>query len=458
MFRLQFGPRAIVAPDILESPWLSLIVGLAVIATCFSSTSTAAESNAVAASAIASTESDWPQFRGPRRDGVSDERGLLSFWPEEGPKLLWKTAGVGRGFSSPIIGDGRLYITGDFGEELRVLAFDLRGKPLWQAKNGLAWLNQYQGARASVTYSAGRIYHHNAHGRLACFDAASGKELWSVDLLSRFRGENITWGLSESVLVDERAVYATAGGRDALLVAFDKKSGDILWRSEPLFDSTNKQSLENASYASPILIRFAGRRLLVGCSLQHLYCADAETGKIQWTKRRETSYSVLAMSPTLVGDALFMSAPFGPPGALYRLVTPSTPDAAIGVSDVWTTPLDTAQGGVVHADGRLFGCYYPRGGGWAALNPATGKVLYEARDLVKGAAVYADGHLYALCEDGWMLLLHPTDTKFETKGRFRLATARDRDAWAHPVIHDGRLYLRYHDMLSCYDIRSTMAQ
>lgn len=406
---------------------------------------------------IASAEKGWPQFRGPRRDGVSDERGLLRTWPEGGPKLLWTATGTGRGFSSPIVAGGRLFVTGDFGEELRILAYDLEGKPLWQAKNGASWLNQYQGARASVTYSAGRVYQQNAHGRLACFDAANGSEVWSFNVLERFKGENITWGLSECLLVDERAVYVTPGGRDALIVALDKRNGDILWRSEARLDAGSNGVAEGAGYAAPIMVRFAGRRLIVGCSAKTLFCVDADSGVVQWTRPRPTSYSVLAMSPVLVGEAVFMSAPFGPPGALHRLVPPKQAGDSVGVDDVWSAALDTAQGGVVLADGRLYGSYYPRRGGWAALDAATGAVLYENRDLVKGAALYADARLYALCEDGWMLLLEPTATAFEERGRFRLANARDRDAWAHPVIHDGKLYLRYHDTLTCYDIRAMQA-
>ncbi|MBI4625383.1 MAG: PQQ-binding-like beta-propeller repeat protein [Verrucomicrobia bacterium] len=435
---------------------LRLCLGLALaFAIPVSSNAAAAEVSPTTASLIAAPEVGWPQFRGPRRDGISDERGLLQSWPEGGPRMLWSATGAGRGYSSPIVAGGRLYITGDFGEELRILAFDLQGKPLWHATNGSSWLNQHLGARASVTYSAERIFHQNAHGRVACFDAASGKELWSVDLLARFRGENITWGLSECLLVDERAVFATAGGRDALLVALDKRTGEVLWRSEALIDPEDNASPQNAGYASPILVRFAGRRLLIGCSSRHLYCADADSGKIQWTQRRPTSYSVLAMMPVLVGDAVFMSAPLGPPGRLYRLLAPALPGGTVGVEETWTTDLDTAQGGVVHVAGRLFGSYYPSRRGWAALDATTGKVVYEAPDLVKGAALHADKRLYALSEDGWMLLLHPAAAQFEVKGRFRLATARDRDAWAHPVIHDGRLYLRYHDNVQCHDIRAT---
>lgn len=406
------------------------------------------------AALIASTEPGWPQFRGPRRDGVSDERGLLPTWPEAGPKELWSAKGVGRGFSAPIIADGRLFLAGDFAEEVHVLAFDLQGKPLWQSPNGRSWMKQYPGARASVTYSAGRVYHYSGQGRLACFEAASGREVWAVDVLTRFRGENLTWGLSECVVVDGGAVYVTAGGKDALIVAFDQMTGAVRWQSEPLFDQEGDGSLETAGYGSPILVQFAGRRLLIGCTLRYLICTDADTGKLQWKQRRPTSYSVQAMMPVLVGDAVFMSAPYGPPGRLYRLLAPSTPGGDIGVEETWSTKLDTCQGGVVHVAGRLYGSYYPGRKGWAALDATTGEVLYETADFVKGAVLAADQRLYALSEDGWMLLLQPGASQFEVKGKFRLAEARARDAWAHPVIHDGRLYLRYHDTLWCYEVRA----
>lgn len=441
-----------------ESSPLRTCVALLVIGAALPAVSIAANTGSTAATAtlIASAEPGWPQFRGPRRDGVSDERGLLGTWPEAGPKLIWSVKGVGKGFSSPTFGDGRLYITGDFNADLYLLAYDLQGKLLWRAKNGDAWLNQYQGARAAVTYHSGKLYHENAHGRVACFDAATGKELWSVSLLERFGGENITWGLSECLIVDDRAVYATAGGRDALLVALDRNSGELLWKSEPLIDAGTK-TIENAGYAPPILVSFAGRRLLIGCSLRHLYCADADTGKLQWTRPRPTSYSVLASSPVLVGDGVFMTAPFGPPGALHRLIAPARRGDKVGVEDAWTTTLDTCQGGLVYAAGKLLGAGYPRNAGWSALDARTGKTLYDLTDAAKGAGLYADGRLYALSVDGWMWLLEPTDTKFEIRGKFRLANARDRDAWAHPVILDGRLYLRYHDTLSCYDVRAAGA-
>jgi outer membrane protein assembly factor BamB len=404
---------------------------------------------------VASPEPGWPQFRGPRRDGISEEKGLLPAWPEGGPPRVWTATGLGRGFSSPIIAGGRIFVTGDFGEEVRVLALDLAGQPLWSAGNGPSWLNQYQGARASVAQAGGRVYHQSAHGRVACFEAASGRPLWTVDLLAQFGGGNITWGLSECLLVEDGVVYATAGGREALLVALDARTGEVRWRSAPLRDTGGDGEVENAGYVSPVRVDFAGRRLLIGCSLRHLYAADADTGAIQWTRRLPTSYSVLAMMPVVVGDAVFMTAPFGPPGRLYHLVAPARPGEPVGVRDGWTTQLDTCQGGVVHVGGRLYGSYYPARKGWAALDAATGEVLYEAPELVKGAPLWADGRLYALSEDGWMRLLEPTATRFEVRGQWRLPNTRGRDAWAHPVVYDGRLYVRYHDALHCHDVRAS---
>jgi len=162
---------------------------------------------------IASEEQGWPQWRGPRRDGVSDEKGLLSTWPASGPKLLWKVEGLGTGWSSPIVIGERLYITGDVGNDLIVFAFDRGGTEQWRTKNGKAWKGPYPGARACCVFSEGRLYHLNAHGRLACLDAGSGKELWTVDILERFSARNITWALSECLLVDGARVIVTPGGK-----------------------------------------------------------------------------------------------------------------------------------------------------------------------------------------------------------------------------------------------------
>jgi outer membrane protein assembly factor BamB len=401
---------------------------------------------------VASAEKGWPQFRGPRRDGGSDEKGLLASWPEAGPKALWTAENLGRGYSSPIIADGRIYVTGDVGEELQIFALDLSGKPVWKAKNGAYWRDPYPGARASVTYSAGHLFHENALGRVACFEAATGKELWAVNILEEFGGQNITWGLSENLLVDDKAVYATAGGKEALVVALDKKTGAVLWKSPPLRDTEGEQPIENASYVSPILVEMGDRRVIVGSSLRHLYCVDAANGELQWTRRFPTTYSVISMMPALVGNGIFMTAPHGKGGRWFKLKPPASAGGKIEAEDGWSSTLDTLQGSTVQVGEKVIGSFYGGRKGWAAISATTGEVLYTLADTVKGAPLLADGRIYALCEDGWMLLLEAGESEFKTHGRFRFANADRRDAWAHPVILDGKLYLRFHEKLVCYDV------
>jgi len=221
---------------------------------------------------IASKEPGWPQWRGPRRDGISDEKHLLQSWPQGGPPLLWKTEGLGRGWSSPVVTGGSIYLSGDVGEELRLFALDLDGKIRWESANGRAWTGQYPGARSSAAIDEGRLYHLNAHGRVACLDAAGGKEIWSVDILQRFEGSVILWGLSECLLVDGPRLIVTPGGKKAAMAALDKTTGETVWASEPI-------EKNDAGYSSPILFELDGRRHLVTYSSRHVFGVDADSGR-----------------------------------------------------------------------------------------------------------------------------------------------------------------------------------
>ena len=191
---------------------------------------------------IASPEPDWPQWRGPRRDGVSAETGLLPRWPAQGPRLLWKKDKLGTGWASPIVVKGRIYIAGDVDDELIVFALDLNGNLRWQSANGKAWTGSFPGSRASCAYSEGRIYQVNAHGRVACLEAENGKEVWAADVLERFQAKNITWGISECLLVDGARLIVTPGGPKALMAALDKKTGDTLWTTPPLGEDRTSYS------------------------------------------------------------------------------------------------------------------------------------------------------------------------------------------------------------------------
>ena len=405
----------------------------------------AAGAEAAPDGAIASPEAGWPQWRGPRRDAVSDETGLLEAWPEGGPRLLWTASGLGRGWSSPIITGGRIYITGDVGGDLRLFALDLDGKKKWEAASGKAWDGPSPGARASCAYSAGRLYHMNAHGRIACFDAANGREVWAVDMLDRFAGRPITWGISECVLVDGPRVIVTPGGDKAFMAALDAKTGATVWASKPLDDPKTQRT----GYASPILLRLGGRRVLVNLALRGIVCVDADKGVLYDLYPKRSKYDASCATPVFYRGGIFHSLPSTSGSVLLRLAAGAE---GVRFEKAWESPMDNLSGGVVPHEGFFYGSGEDRPG-WVCIDARTGEQKYVSKDLEQGAVVYGDGRLYCLGEKGHMTLVRPGPQKFDILSRFSLTDGKQADVWAHPVILDRRLYLRYHDNLYCYDIR-----
>lgn len=392
---------------------------------------------------IASPEPGWPQWRGPRRDGVSEEKGLLASWPEGGPALLWTSDVLGKGWSSPILaGSPRtIYITGEAGGDLVLSALDLDGKVKWRAKHGKAWTGEYPGARSTCAYRGGRLYHLNAHGRIACFDGATGKELWGVDLFDRFGAENITWAFSEGVLVDGDRVIVTPGGRKAFMAALDASTGATVWSGDPL----PNPDVERTGYASPILVRLHGRRMLVTLALRRMVGVDAENGKVLWSFPKRTPYDASGATPVYTDAGFFYTLPFKSAGATMVRVT------AAGAERRWDHPLDNCNGGAIALDGRIYGSGYDARQ-WFCLDAATGKETARWNGIPKGTLIAADGRLYCLSEAGDVVLAKAHPQAYEITGRFKLVEGRRNDVWAHPVLLDGRLYLRYHETLRCYSV------
>ena len=392
---------------------------------------------------IASPEPGWPQWRGPRRDGLSDETDLLTSWPEGGPPLVWKRDGFGVGWSSPIVAGERLYLTGDLDGELVVFALGLDGAVEWRTTNGRAWRGPYPGARASCVFSEGRLYHLNAHGRLACLDASSGREIWAVNVLDRFEAQNIRWGLSECLLVDGPNVIVTPGGQAALMAAMDKRTGETVWTTEPLGN-------DDTSYSSPILFRYGGRRLIANCSSAHGFGVDADTGELLWTVPLRNPHGANIAGPIYGDGHIFYATARTEDSRLYRL---AVQDDGISAEHRWTTAVDPVTGYALLVDGTLFAARYLEAKWWFGIDWQTGRTTYELEDFTTGAAIHADGRLYIVDEQGTVALVTPEANGLTVVGQFRLTPERIRDAWTHPILHDGRLYLRHHDNLWCYDVR-----
>lgn len=391
---------------------------------------------------IASPETGWPQWRGPRRDGVSDQRGVLADWPAEGPPLVWAVTGLGMGWSSPIVVGERLYITGDVEDDLYIFAFDLQGNLQWRVRNGASWTGSYPGARATCCYSEGRLYHLNAHGRLVCLDAGSGTELWAVDIIERFDAKNITWAFSECLLVDGRHVFVTPGGSRALMAALEKRTGETVWVTPPLAD-------DRTSYCAPILFEWGGRRVIANTSSAHGFGVDADDGQLLWTVPLKNQFSVNASTPVYHSGAIFFVTPYGEEGRRYRLTLRS---GQMAPELDWHAPVDTVTGAGLLVGERLFISGYRKKKWWLEIDWATGEARSELKDLVTGAAVYADGRLICLDERGTVGLIDVGAGGLRLAGKFALVEQRVQDAWAHPVLLDGRLYLRYHDTLYAYDV------
>jgi outer membrane protein assembly factor BamB len=398
-----------------------------------------ARSVEAAPSLVAAAAPDWPQWRGPYRDGISRETGLLQTWSEGGPQRLWAVSGIGQGYSSPIVVGDRVYVTGDQDADLSIRAFTLDGQPSWQTTNGASWRNSYPGARSSCAYDDGRLYHLNAHGRLVCLDAATGDEAWAVNVLERYDAENIMWGISESVVVHGDRVFATPAGARGLMVAHDKRTGAPVWAT-PGLDG------EEASYSSPLLLRAGDRTLLVNGGSKYVFAVDAENGELVWHVPQVDPKNTVNTTPVLCGGRLLLTNSSRGFGAAFGLDFDDR-----SATRVWTSELTISHGGTIGVDGRLFAAS-SRGAvrGWAMVDAATGTAT-QVSDLPSGSLIFADSRFYCLTASGTMALLERTEAGFRTTGTFQLAAGKD--VWAHPVLCQGRLFLRFRDTLYCYDVR-----
>ena len=394
-----------------------------------------------AARVIASTEDGWPQWRGPRRDGVSAERGLLQQWPEAGLRNVWSIGGLGKGYGSPIIVGDTIFIAGDVGKDLVVFAFDLAGKEKWRTTNGKCWSKSHPGARGTACYDNGRLYLMNAHGRLACIGADDGAEIWAVNVLERFEAKNITWGISESVLVHGNAVFVTPVGKKALMAALNKQTGATLWTTDAIPG-------EQPTYSAPILVEVRGRKQLISCGTRHVFAVDAAAGALLWKHPQAIPDWVVGASPVFSEDSVYVSNATKDIGRVFRLrITGDEPNVA------WTAELgNTYAGNVVCTDGVVFGSRKREIKGWVCLDAKTGDTRYADLDTPSGSVVYADGRFYCLTDRGVVSLVDLSEQGLETLGRMAVVQGKT-DVWSHPVICNGRLYIRYHDQLHCYDVR-----
>lgn len=394
---------------------------------------------------------DWPSWQGPNRDNLSPDTGLLKAWPEGGPKLLWSFENAGEGYSSPAIVDGKIYFTGAREGVAQVICLDGSGKELWSAPIGEDPKEGYNtgwggGPRGAPTVNDGRIYAMNANGDVACIDIDSHKVLWRKSLVKDFGGKVPSWGYSESPLVDGDKLIVTPGGDGGAIAALNKVTGEVIWRSKDLTD--------DAQYSSVVIAEAGGKKQYVQLFMKQFAGVDAENGDLLWTSDWRQGRTAVIPTPIVKGDLVYITAGYGAGSKLVKIDADSA-------EEVWENKvMKNHHGGVVLVDGYLYG--FSDGAGLVCQDFKTGERVWSEKgeNLEKGAVHYADGMLYCLDErKGSVFLAEATPEEYREKGRFPLPkTTKLRDdnrgkVWTHPVVINGKLYLRDQDLFFCYDVK-----
>jgi outer membrane protein assembly factor BamB len=391
---------------------------------------------------------DWPQWRGPNRDGICSEAGLLKQWPPAGPTLLWKATGLGKGYSGPAIVGKVLYTMGNIDGKECVLAIETAdGSRLWTKPFGPVEYDGYcPGTRSTPTVDGDRLYAVGASGALVAMNRADGEILWQKNYVKDFGGVMPRWAFAESVLVDGDWVVCTPGGAEASIVALDKTTGRTVWAAA--ID-------DKASYSSIVKGTAVGVEQYVAFTYDGVVGLRAADGKLLW-RYEEPDHSadwgdVNVMTPIFSEGTVFAASNYGVGGGMARIVKKA--DGLAAEQAYFTKDMKNHHGGVILLDGTLYGCNDP--GILTCLEYETGKVLWHSRKPGKCSVLYADGRLYCRDEKGPICLVEATPSGFKMHGRFEQPDRSDQRAWPHLVIARGRLYVRDQDVLLCYDVRQS---
>lgn len=371
--------------------------------------------------------------------GIYNETGLLKQWPETGPEILWTFEGLGKGHSSPVFANGKIYISGTVGEEGFVFVLSEDGKLLWKVSYGTEFGGNYPGARSSVVVDGDLMYMYSGFGNLICMDANDGTVKWKKNAFEDFDGGNITWGVTETVVIDGDLLYFTPGGKENNVVALNRFSGDLVW------SSPGKGEL--SAYCTPLLVELPARKLLVTHTAEHIIGLDAKTGELLWDYPHTNRWSVHANTPVFFDGDLFCFSGYGQGGVKLDLS-----DDGSTVSKAWfKKELDSRMGGMVAINGYLYGSG-DNAREWRCVNWETGEETYAVKDIAKGVVIAADGMLYCYSERGELALVEANPEAFKTVSQTKVELGTEQH-WAHPVINNGRLFIHHGDALIAYKIK-----
>ena len=390
------------------------------------------------------------QWREANRTGVSLETGLLKSWPAEGPALLWSNLELAKGNSSVSFGENKLYITGTSEGNDILYALDMKGKLLWQTVMGRAWNESYPDSRATPTVEDNKVYTTSGFGDLACIDGDTGKVIWSYKASEMNKGTYGRWGIAESLIIDGDKLYFTPGGPETMTIAISKTTGELIWKSASLNDKPG--------YVSPILVSYAGKKMVVNVSLGNVFAVDASNGEILWKVPIEKPAGfnwdlIMCVTPLYDNGMVYVTGGYNVGGKMIRIG-----EDGKSATVAWTDQLlDVHHGGVVSVDGYIYGSNWLNNGdgNWCCISWKNGEKKWEEHWNCKGSIISAEGMLYIYDEKrGNVGLLKANPEKFELVSSFKINLGESGPFWAHPVIHNGILYIRHTNALLAYDIKA----
>ena len=382
------------------------------------------------------------QWRGADRTGIYHETGLMTSWPQDGPELLWYFNGLGYGHSSPVVANGRIFVTGMVNSRGFIFVFDQNGNLLQRVEYGPEWDRNFDGTRGSITISDGKLYLISGMGIIYCFDLRSLNLIWERNLLRDFNARNIMWGITESPLIVGDKVIATPGGERYNVVALNKRTGELIWYTSGMGNQS--------SYTSPMFIGTQEVPLIVQMTGHHTLGIHAETGEMLWYFPNTNQHQVHANTPIYSNGMVLITSGYGRGSTMLRLI-----NGGRGIEEAWhSNLLDNQQGGMVKVGDYVFGSGHASRR-WFAANWNTGEIAWEESGLAMGVTIANDAMLYIYTNRGDMILARATPERFDIVGQFPivLGTGGPSEHWAHPIIYNGVLYVRRGDTLMAFNIR-----
>lgn len=390
---------------------------------------------------------NWPCFHGPDRTNKSTETGLSKTWPQNGPKLLFTISGLAEGYSSVSFGEGLIFTAGTYNSQTYLFAFNMNGSLAWKSSNGKdwtsssQWASSYKGPRSTPTYDNGRVYFLSERGRLAAYEAKTGREIWEKDIAKEFDAPETLYGYSESVYIDGDNLYVRPIGRLGFQACLNKNDGSTKWATTGIPG--------DAGYCSAVVFEYGGYKQLIGSSSSCYYGVDAATGRKLWQVDFENMHEVSVTDAIVKDGHVYISSSYGRGSMVFKLIPSGN---SFRTQTVWHSELlDNEVGGVILDGGYLYGSG-DSSVGWFCLDFKTGQQMWNY-PRGKGSITYADGMIYLLDERrGTMSLVKASPDKYDLAGEFRVPSGGMGPYWAHPVVCGKRLYVRHMDKIFVYDL------